>query len=171
MLIILGGLPASGKTTIAGALADVLEAVHVRVDTIEQAIRASGMLRDAVGPAGYMVAYGIAEDNLRLGRTVVADSVNPLKITREAWLSVAARCGVKAFEVEVLCSDKDEHRRRAETRPTDVEGLIKPSWQEIVDRTYEEWQPRPIVVDTSVGSVDDLVADLITRLDRDRSEE
>ncbi|MGO6670405.1 AAA family ATPase, partial [Rhizobium ruizarguesonis] len=43
MLIIFGGLPGSGKTTIARALAERLNAVHVRVDTIEQAIRASGI--------------------------------------------------------------------------------------------------------------------------------
>ncbi|MGO8655704.1 AAA family ATPase, partial [Rhizobium ruizarguesonis] len=39
MLIIVGGLPGSGNTTIARALAERLNAVHVRVDTIEQAIR------------------------------------------------------------------------------------------------------------------------------------
>src|SRR5688572_4995923 len=73
MLIIFGGLPGSGKTTIARALAERLNAVHVRVDTIEQAIRASGIADDA-GPAGYIVAYGVAGDNLTLGRTVIADS-------------------------------------------------------------------------------------------------
>ncbi|MGO7815331.1 AAA family ATPase, partial [Rhizobium ruizarguesonis] len=56
MLIIFGGLPGSGKTTIARALAERLNAVHVSVDTIEQAIRASGIADDA-GPAGYIVAY------------------------------------------------------------------------------------------------------------------
>lgn len=105
MLIIFGGLPGSGKTTIARALAERLNAVHVRVDTIEQAIRASGIADDA-GPAGYIVAYGIAGDNLTLGRTVIADSVNPLRITRAAWLSVAQAAGSTAAEVEIVCSTK-----------------------------------------------------------------
>ncbi len=96
-------------------MAERLKAVYVRVDTIEQAIRASGIADDA-GPAGYIVAYGIAGDNLTLGRTVIADSVNPLRITRAAWLSVAQAAGVAAAEVEVVCSDKAEHRNRVETR-------------------------------------------------------
>jgi predicted kinase len=106
MLIILGGLPGSGKTTVARALARRLGAVHVRVDTIEQAIRASGDPSIDIGPAGYVVAYGVAEDNLTLGSVVIADSVNPLEITRDAWLAVAARSGVTAVEIEVICSDK-----------------------------------------------------------------
>ena len=39
MLIIFSGLPGSGKSTIARALAQQLGAVYLRIDTIEQAIR------------------------------------------------------------------------------------------------------------------------------------
>ncbi|MDV4178927.1 AAA family ATPase [Rhizobium brockwellii] len=162
MLIIFGGLPGSGKTTIARALAERLNAVHVRVDTIEQAIRASGIADDA-GPAGYIVAYGIAGDNLTLGRTVIADSVNPLRITRSAWRSVAQAAGVTAAEVEVVCSDKVEHRKRAETRLTDVEGLVKPTWQEISERAYDEWHDA-IVIDTASKTVDAVLDELVSRL-------
>jgi predicted kinase len=49
MLIILGGLPGVGKSTLARALSQHLHGTHIRVDTIEQAIRASGMLK-AVNP-------------------------------------------------------------------------------------------------------------------------
>lgn len=168
MLIIFGGLPGSGKTTIARALAKRLGAVHVRVDTIEQAIRASGDVERDIGPAGYVVAYGVAQDNLTLGRLVIADSVNPLEITRRAWLAVAARSAVTAVEVEVICSDKTEHRRRVETRETDVEGLVKPSWQEVVDRAYEDWGRRPIVVDTAAKSVEEAVDGLVVKLGIDR---
>lgn len=163
MLIIFGGLPASGKTTIARALAQRLNAAHVRVDTIEQAIRASGVVDD-VGPAGYIVAYGVAGDNLAVGRTVIADSVNSLQITREAWLSVAQGAGVIAVEVEVFCSDKAEHRRRAETRTTDVEGLVKPTWREISERPYDLWQGGPLVLDTASKTVGATVDELVIRL-------
>ncbi|MFA1621362.1 AAA family ATPase [Rhizobium mongolense] len=162
MLIIFGGLPGSGKTTIARALAQRLNAVHVRVDTIEQAISASGVADD-VGPAGYIVAYGIAGDNLTLGRTVIADSVNPLQITRASWRSVAQAAGVKTVEVEVVCSDKAEHRKRVETRVSDVEGLVKPTWQEISERAYDEWHG-PFVIDSASKTVEAAVDELVVRL-------
>jgi predicted kinase len=166
MLIIFGGLPGSGKTTTARALAARIEGVYVRGDTIEQAIRRSDVLKGEVGSAGYVVAYSVAEDNLSLGRTVVADSVNSIQITRDAWLDVAKRCNVPAVEIEVICSDKAEHRRRAETRPTDIEGLVKPTWQETVAREYDDWGGRAIVVDTAARGVDEIVADLVVQLRR-----
>ncbi|MGV1758407.1 AAA family ATPase [Rhizobium sp. A22-96] len=164
MLVIFGGLPGSGKTTIARALAKRLGATYVRLDTIEQALRNSGMLRDEVGPAGYMVAYGIAGDNLKLGNTVIADSVNPISITREAWRQVARRAAVSAIEVEVICSDKVEHRRRVETRQTDIEGHVNPTWDEVVTLSYDNWGPGPVVVDTALKAVDDIVTELVDRL-------
>ena len=164
MLIVFGGLPGTGKTTVARALARHLQAVHVRVDTIEQAIRSCDVLKADVGPAGYLVAYGVVEDNLRLGRTVVADSVNSVRVTRDAWLDVARRAGVRAVEVEVICSDAVEHRRRVETRTADIDGHQLPTWQAVVDRQYESWDREHIVVDTALMGADEQVSVLVGRL-------
>jgi predicted kinase len=127
MLIIFGGLPGTGKSTLARQLAQELGAVYLRIDTIERAI-ADGDAAAAVDAKGYRVAYAVAEDILRLGRTVIGDCVNPLRITRDAWRSVAERAAVKAVEIEVICSDPHEHRRRIETRLTD----IPVTWDDVV---------------------------------------
>jgi predicted kinase len=163
-LIVLSGLPGTGKSTIARALAIALAAVHVRVDTIEQACRASGMLKGEVGPAGYIVAYGVAADNLRIGRTVIADSVNPLLVTREAWRSVAEREHAAVAVVELVCSDPAEHRRRVETRVVDVPGLRLPTWDDVVNRQYEAWTEPRIVIDTARLDPPASVAEIIRRL-------
>ena len=67
MLIVLSGLPGTGKTTIARRLASELSAVYLRIDSIEQAIISTGRPVEA---EGYLVGYSVAEDNLRLGLTV-----------------------------------------------------------------------------------------------------
>lgn len=62
MLIILGGLPGSGKTTVARALAGPPGAAHLRIDSIEQALQPSGELPHLPVIAAYSVAYSVAED-------------------------------------------------------------------------------------------------------------
>jgi predicted kinase len=151
MLIVLAGLPGTGKTTVARELAKRLRAVHVRVDAIEHAIRQSAAHANLpMDDAGYLVGYAIVEDNLRLGHVVVADSVNPWPLTREAWRAVAGRCGVHALEVEVVCSDAEEHRRRVESRVADIEGFRLPTWREVLDRDYRAWDGDHLVIDTAI---------------------
>ena len=164
VLIILSGLPGTGKTSIAHLLVPVLGAVHVRIDTIEHALRTSGKLRDELDDAGSRVGYAIAEGNLRLGRPVVADSVNPLAITRVAWRQVAARAGTPAVEVEVVCSDLEEHRRRIETRTADLEGFRLPTWREVLERRYEPWDRDHTRIDTAGRTAEESAATLQANL-------
>ena len=119
MLILFGGLPGTGKSTRARQLAEKLGAVYLRIDTIERAV-ADGDEAGSIDDKGHRVVYALAEDNLRLGRTVIGDPVNPLQITREARRGVAERAAERAVETEVICSDLREHRCRIETRLTDL---------------------------------------------------
>jgi predicted kinase len=126
---------------------------HVRIDTIEQAIEESTGV--PAGEAGYRVGYAVAQDNLRLGRTVIADSVNPLGLTRDAWRAVAMRAGVPSVEVEVICSDAGEHRRRVEVRGTDRVDQRQLTWDEVLTREFQPWLREHIVVDTAGRNADE----------------
>ncbi len=169
VLICIGGLPATGKTTIAQVLSAQLRAAYVRVDTIETAIDiAEGQFRqtnDWDAPPGYAVGYDVATDQLRNGLDVVAESVNPLRLTRDAWWDAGFRGDARVVDVEVVCSDRDEHRRRAEERVVDIEGLTKPTWEQILSREYEPWDRNRLVVDTAIVAVDEAVEQIRSAVD------
>jgi predicted kinase len=165
MLIILAGLPGVGKTTIARELAPRLVAVLVRIDSIETAIRRSAPHAAVpMDDAGYQVGYAVAEDNLRLGHTVIADSVNPWPETRDAWLAVARRADVPAREFEIVCSDPIEHERRVTSRQPDLDGGRSVTWQQVLARDYRHWHRPPIVIDTARQSALESVEAILSRL-------
>jgi predicted kinase len=166
MLISFAGLPGVGKSTLAKALAEATGAVFLHIDAIEQAIVESGLIAGSIDDAGYRAACAVAEGNLRLGRTVVADCVNDCLLSRDAWRVAARRAGARCLEVEVVCSDEAEHRRRVETRITDTPGLVKPTWAEVQARVYEPWDIAPLVVDTATEGAEASLARIRAAMDQ-----
>jgi predicted kinase len=164
VLVVVGGLPATGKSTIAGHLARLVRAPYLRVDRIEHAIVAYSSLEHPVGVAGYAVAYALAAEQLTLGLDVIVECVNPIALTRDAWAQTAAGAGAGIVEVEVICSDAAEHRRRVTTRGTDVEGLVKPSWDDVIGREYHPWDRPHLVIDSSVTSAEEAARGTATQM-------
>jgi predicted kinase len=163
LLIIFAGLPGVGKTSIARELARLRQAVYLRIDTIEQTMFRAD--EDMPAPdLGYRVAYALAAENLRLGLTVIADSVNPIALTRDAWRAVAEAAGTPSVEVEVICSDASEHRRRVESRLGDIPDLTQPTWREVETRDYHPWPRDRIVIDTAGRSLEACLAELNAEL-------
>jgi predicted kinase len=161
-LFIFSGLPGTGKTTLARRLAQHYGAVHLRIDTIEQTLR--DLCRLEVTEEGYRLAYRIAADNLQLGLNVLADSCNPIELTRRQWERVARAHGAQWVNIEVTCTDIAEHRQRVESRSSDIDGLRLPTWQEVLDREYHPWSGDRIIIDTSKNSVEQCLASLFQKL-------
>lgn len=159
VLIVVGGLPATGKTTVARHVARDLRAAYVRIDTIEAALgRAEGRHENSnhwEDAPGYVVGYDLAADQLQSGLDVVAESVNPVRATRDAWSQIGLRARARVIEVEFICSDADEHRRRVENRVIDIAELHEPTWDDIVRREYEPWSRQRLVVDTAILGADE----------------
>lgn len=146
-LYILAGLPGAGKTTLARALATRLAATCLRIDTIEQSLRDLCALE--VQGEGYRLAYRLAADNLALGLSVIADSCNPITLTRDEWEHVARANAANFLNLEIICSDPAEHRRRVETRASTIPGHRLPTWPEVQSREYHPWDRPRLILDTA----------------------
>jgi predicted kinase len=143
--------------------------VYLRIDSIERALQQSDLKLADVADAGYCAGYALAEDNLRLGWRVVADSVNPLELTRAAWRAAAARAQQPCIEIEVLCSDAAEHRRRVESRTAAAPADARvPTWAQVQARSFEPWTGDVLRIDTAGRDPQTCAEALLARL-RDKS--
>jgi len=164
VLIVLAGLPGSGKSTVARALARRTGAVWLRVDTLEAAMLEAGLPPSfETGVAAYLGVRDQARDHLRLGRRVIVDAVNGVREARELWENLSAELSVEKRVIELVCSDPAEHRQRVERRPPATPPLPKPTWDEVRAREYVPWNEPHLVVDTT-QSLDETLARILMYL-------
>jgi predicted kinase len=151
VLVVMSGLPGTGKSAIADAVGRELGGAVLSVDPIEAAIWRCGIPPSfATGVAAYEVAAVLAEHQLRLGLPVITDSVSSLEVARDSWRQAAARTGSTLRIIEVICSDEDVHRDRLAGRRRAIEGFPEPSWAEVQQRMaeWEPWVEDRLVIDT-----------------------
>ncbi|MEM6621337.1 MAG: AAA family ATPase [Pseudomonadota bacterium] len=153
-LIAMSGLPGVGKTVLSRVLARRTGAVHLRVDTAEAALQHSTLRITQAEDAGYRVLAGLAIDNLRLGLDVIADTVNPIALTRQIWAEAAATAGADLLNVEVTCQDATRHRFRVEGRQSDLPGQTVPTWAAVQNRYFQLWWGAALSVDTGEATLE-----------------
>lgn len=151
MLIVLSGLPATGKTALATAVARELGAVLLSVDPVDSALTAASVRETgAPGLAAYAVVGAMAEQNLAIGTTVVVDAVNAVGEAKTFWLELARRRGARLLAVETILSDRGLHRERLAGRVREM-AFAEPNWEAVVLRRDEwvAWPFAPLIVDSA----------------------
>ena len=136
--------------------------MYLRVDTVEQGLRELCSFK--VEGEGYRLSYRVIRDNLELGLSCISDSCNPIELTRYEWQQVAVSVGASFVNIEVSCSDSNEHEYRVNTRESEVTNLKLPDWQQVQDRHYESWKTDVVKVDTAGQKIETSFAELVEKL-------
>ncbi|MEV6346045.1 ATP-binding protein [Actinoplanes sp. NPDC051851] len=150
VLAVFAGLPGVGKSTLAASVAAELPAAVLAVDVVDFTLQRHGVQEPRPGFAAYAVVAALAEEQLKIGHSVIIDAVNPVRAARDLWVDLAERLKVPLRVVEVVCGDDAEHRRRVEARYAvrDHDGV--PDWVRVLERQaeYEPYLGPRLVVDT-----------------------
>lgn len=137
-LIILAGLPGTGKTTLARRLSKALALVYLRVDCVEAPFTAQNPKAGSTGE-GYRALINLARENLELGHGVIMDTVNPLHISRAMFKALSEEVTAETFQFELKLKDRSLHKKRVEERTSDISNFRVPTWQDVLNREYEDW--------------------------------
>jgi predicted kinase len=150
-LIVISGLPGSGKSTLAESMAKALQLPVLSVDPIESSIIKSGIARSfETGLAAYLVVQTVAEEQLKLGLSVIIDAVSPVREAREMWRTLSVTYHAQLVVIECVL-DKDMHQQRLAHRRRNLYGLPEVRWEDVEARrhAYLPWEQARLVLDTA----------------------
>lgn len=133
------GLPGTGKSAVAEAVARALPAPVFSVDPLEAVLLRAGIDREHRSDyAAYDLAASLAGSQLQLGQSAVVDAVNPWERLRRWFLGLAEPVGAPAVLIETICSDQLLHRARFENRDRRIDGWVhEPTWQDVERHALE----------------------------------
>jgi hypothetical protein len=147
-LILLTGLPGTGKSTLAQHIGRTLKIPVFSRDGFESRLYTEG-LTDGHSVQGYLLLLDTIRKQLELGVSCVADAVFPLPGFRDELRNAADRYNASFKIIHSVCSNADLHQQRLTDRSVAV-PWPPPDWDE-VQRLRAMYTPWP---DGSVLRVD-----------------
>lgn len=154
MLILIFGLPGTGKTTFARALAKSLDAWHLNSDIIRDALGKKGTYDASAKKSIYTEMLLRAEAFLREGKIVVVDATFYKKEFRDPFIRMAKSIGVKFVWIEVSASEAIVEKRVGFKRPYSEADFTV--YQEI-KANFEPLEEEHLVLKTDELSLSEMV--------------
>lgn len=151
-LIVMSGLPGSGKSTIAERLAERLKLPVFSVDPIESAIIKAGIQRSfETSVAAYQVAETLASEQLKIGNSVIIDAVNAEEDGKDVWRGLARRHGLELIVLLVIVSDRALHKQRIESRVRGLHGFSEVTWERVEarEKVFTAWKEPTLQLDSA----------------------
>jgi predicted kinase len=167
-LIVFSGLPATGKSSIAEAVARELGIPVFAKDWLVATLKRLGLGygeadSSLLGKAGYELLTTLAQRQLSLGQSAILDSVLSWASTRRQWRKLTMDYGAQWYAIECVCSDPVLHRVLLAGRVYNIPGWQELAWTEVerVNAYYKSWDEDRLILD----AVNPLAGNVQTAID------
>jgi predicted kinase len=144
-LLVVTGLPGTGKSTVAEAIAGMLRVSVLGHDWAMSGLRPYGQIQAALDEmgsghriVGWSILCALARAQLRHGRSVILDGVARAPEI-DACRDLARDEGARSAVVVTNCSDIAVHRSRVEGRQRLIPDWYELDWDQVA-RSRESWE-------------------------------
>ncbi len=162
MLLLIAGLPGTGKTTVARAFASLSGASHLNSDALRRELGLMGHYSPEDKARVYDTLLERAREALLQGKTVVIDSTFFKESIRGPFRVLAASCKVPLRWVEVQADEQSLRERLSHPRP-DSEADF-----EVYQKIRDQFEPLPedrLLINTDETSPETAAAKIQQYLD------
>ncbi|HEU4782542.1 MAG TPA: AAA family ATPase, partial [Ktedonobacterales bacterium] len=102
------------------------------------------------GLAAYLVAATLADEQLKLGNSVIIDAVNAEEEGKDVWRGLAKKHGIELI-VLVVTLESSLHKQRLESRVRNLHGFSEVTWDNVEARrrAFTAWKEPVLELDAS----------------------
>lgn len=164
MLILIAGLPGTGKTTFAKALARSIDAVHLNSDVIRAGLDYQGIYSLEAKKAVYREMLRQTGLHLLAGRSVIVDATFYKQMLRMPFVRLAARYGVRVKWIEMRASERIVEQRMSQRRDfseADLEVYL------VIRDNFEPLRKGHLVLQTEEMDQTDLIQRAVAFIEKD----
>lgn len=137
MLILIAGLPGSGKTAIASAFAAQQHVLHLNSDALRHQMGLTGRYSLEDKKKVYAALLSRTAEALQKGLTVVVDSTFYQTSVRLPFLELASAYHVQVLWVEIRASESTLRERLSRPRPDSEADYA------VYEKIREQFEPLP----------------------------
>jgi len=138
-LIIVMGLPGSGKTYFAKALSEQIGAIHYNSDRIRKELNARPGYSSGEKDLIYKTLFNRVTDRLILGEEIIVDATFSISAYRSPYLVWAEKRGIPVYLIRLEASEQITKERVSRKRPdSDADFAVYKAIKENYEPLKEE---------------------------------
>jgi predicted kinase/GNAT superfamily N-acetyltransferase len=160
-IVMLAGLPGTGKTSLAYAIAQVFSCVVLDKDRINTTLINAGLKQDAAGPMSYDVLLDLVEDMVAIQKhSVIIDTAGRQRVVLDRARTIAEQAGA-ALRVIRLIAPRTIRLSRMSSRESRASQWLEDDTTESEEAQWYRHLPPDTLIISSTVSLKELLPNVL----------
>lgn len=159
-MIVIGGVPGAGKSTLAKELSKELNIPAFSKDELEAAVSRRGLCNNKeTKGVGFEIMAVLAKNQIENNNSAIFDFIASKSRIMEQWPELLES---EIKYIECICSNEDIHRERIQSRNRNIEGWYELVWEDVltIRKYFQPLMDDRLILD-SVNDLNENVAKAI----------